>query len=252
MSTSYNTSKDTKDKDSTETSTYASDSTKTTGGKGKSTTAGVDTDRTTHDTESSTQYGKFNTQYGTTTPGQQQPMIRGQHGQDSEQQQGQRGQSQTEIQQKLKEVGNLLQRAGHLLQDIQCSGGDLQFQSSSQYGQRSGNYSGPYGGYESSQSQQMYPTYGSSGRFENEHRAFQTGRFQEDRDQDRYGFRSERSSGYNRPEESRYESRFERSNTDRFSGFGGPNRPDLAYGEQYQPRRGADQYEIRTPRNQFW
>jgi len=252
MSTNYNTSsKDTKDKDSTE--TYVSDTTNTktntTGGKGKITTTGTaDTDRT-HDTESTTQYGKNFSQYGTTST--QQPTRGQQYGQDSDIQ-GQR--QQTEIQQKLKEVGNLLQRAGHLLQDLQCSSGEFQYSgpsSNSQAGRvYGGNYNGPYGGYESHNTSSYQP-YGVSGpsqqmsnRYDSE-RAFQVGRFNEDRDQDRsYGFRSERGFG-SRPDESRYESRVERSNTDRYGGFGGPNRPDLAYGEQYGPqmreaRRGGD------------
>lgn len=254
MSTTYSaTTKDasaTKDKDSTETSTYARDATVESGktGKGSNKTATFESsDKTSQDkdnNESST-FNKQGNQFG-------QQQSRGQQwGQDGQQSRGQQqwGQDsdvqssrhQSEIQQKLKEVGNLLQKAGHLLQDLQGSSGDFQCSANFSRG-HGGNYQGPYGGFESQSTgygQQSYGSqYGASGQYRG---GDFSGRFESERPQySRYEDREERpfgqSRGFSSRPEERFEGRVERQNTDRFGGFGGPNRPDLAYGEQYGVR----------------
>jgi len=264
MSTTYSaTTKDSKDKDSTETyvrgSTDSSDTSKNLSGKNKST---VDTDKT-HDSET-TQYGKTGSntssqQYGVQSRGQQ-------YGQGNNNQQDSEfaSRQQSEIQQKLKEVGNLLQKAGHLLQDLQGNSGDIQV--SSQWSRnQGGNYSGPYGGFEAQHQQcqfgQQHPTsqYGPSGSQWNHPSQYGQGasyRFESDRtpssrfeDRDLYGPNGP-TRGFSGRQEERFDSRQERGNfnTDRFGGFGGPNRPDMAYGEQFgahpsfntEGRRGGD------------
>jgi len=275
MSTTYSaTTKDSsKDKDSTDTyvrsSTETSDTSKTTG-KNKT---NLDSDKT-HDNETS-QYGKTgtsissNTQYGVQSRGQQY----GQGGNSNQQEQEYSTRQQSEIQQKLKEVGNLLQKAGHLLQDLQGSSGD--FQVSSQWSRnQGGNYTGPYGfesqhqgQYNQPQSSQYGPSssqwnhpsssqygQGPSYRFEGDRAP--VSRFNEDRE-----FGSSR--GFSGRPEDRFDARHERGNfnTDRFGGFGGPNRPDLAYGEQYgahasfgtEGRRGADlEFSRQRGNNSRW
>lgn len=262
MSTTYSSStkessaaKDSsKDKDSSD--TYVRDATESsktaTGKSGKtatfeSSTANNNSDRS-HDidiTSSSYGYGKDSSkpsggQYG---QGQGQSGQRSsQLDQDSDQQYrrgGQQQQSQVDVQQKLKEVGSLLQKAGHLLQDLQgSSASDFQVQQGYPR-QSAGNYGGPFGGQESCygrpcQTSMCRPS-GEWSQYESQQRGPkpQSGRWSEDREErDMFGRGNMYSS-------SRYEDRFpmsgrqERSSVDRFGGFGGPNRPDLAYGQQY-------------------
>jgi len=257
MSTTYTsaTKDNSKDKD-TDTYVRSSDTTtsstdKSITGKNKPLTT-QDTDKT-HDIDTTSGYGK--TQTGSSQ--QQYGVSSTQYGAGSDQQWGQRGsQTQVDVQQKLKEVGNLLQKAGHLLQDLQGSStGDLQ-PSSFPRGS-GGNYGGPYGGFESQQvggghfgsqgpyggSQQQYGqpssqfgrpsqfpvTHGS--RYECE-RGPQFGGHWSSEDREERGFPS-RGNIFSSRNEDRFESRPDRGNVDRYSGFGGPNRPDLAYGAQY-------------------
>jgi len=264
MSTTYNTTKDAKDKESTETYTRntdgTSDTTKTSmTGKNKTTGSNVtggDSDKThTFESSESSQYGKVGSG---TSSGMQQSR-----GQQFEMDQHS-GRQQAEIQAKLKEVGALLQKAGHLLQDLQ--GAEFQCASSWSRGGPGGNYNGPYGGFESHQqygqpspygpsgSQWGHPS-GSSSRFESERMPPSGGRWtSEDREDRVYGSGRTFSS---RPEERNFES--SRQSTDRYGGFGGPNRPDLAYGEQYgahvsfgsEGRRGGDFEGARRGGNNF-
>lgn len=240
------------------------------GGKGKFST---DTDKT------SELEGKTGQQYGLTSAGlysgTQRPYGHQQQ-QDGDHQQQQGGSSsrgsqstnQQEVQQKLREVGNLLQKAGQLLQDLQGSSGDIQA-SSFQRG-HGGNYQGPYGGFEAHPQSGQYgqsSQYGQAGQYGGSQFGFSSGQLggqhlgqnasryyeserpqfggQFDNREDRYSGRSYNPLGRF---DDRFESRQERGNVDRFGGFGGPNRPDLAYGQQYgvqgsygsEGRRGGD------------
>jgi len=260
MATSYTSSvsasKDSSNKDKDSTDTYVrsgeSSSDKTTIGKNKT----LETDKTHQDSDVQGS-GKSGHQYGLTSGGQSSSQQRSYGQQDGDQQQfsssrGSQSISQQDVQQKLREVGNLLQKAGSLLQDLQGSAGDIQTSSLSRG--PGGNYSGPFGGFEAQQygPSSQYGQYGGVqhlGGQQHFGRSYESDRPQFGRDSDREERFSGRSNFPSSLPSSRFdESRQDRSNVDRFGGFGGPNRPDLAYGQQYgghgsygsEGRRGGD------------
>ncbi|XP_055327971.1 uncharacterized protein LOC129581106 [Paramacrobiotus metropolitanus] len=237
------TTKDTENTTSTYVRSSDADKDKTTGKKDTTSTNKDTTSSSTHQ-DDTTSYASYNRGTTGTTGTSTQNQQHGRYGQDydtsssTQQYRGTAGtagaMNQQEVQSKLREVGNLLQRAGQLLQDLQVSAGGQgsDYQSyGQQYTGRSqgGNYSGPYGGFES-HSQQYRQLHGGN-QFGDEY----SGRYGQ---QQQFGGRSERDTDrdreYNR---GRFEDRDRfggNRDVDRFGGFGGPNRPDLAYGGRYE------------------
>jgi len=229
------TTKDTT-KDSTDTYVRSSDT-----DKGKSST-----DKS-HDTTESTYNKSGTSSYGTSTQqqtrqqqqqggvqfGQLETDTSGQQWNKQQQQQGgYGGHSQQEVQRKLKEVGHLLQQAGALLQDLQVGSGEI---CSSTRGGQSGIYQG-FGGESQPHWEQRGQRWQQSGPSSGYSQ--QTGGRWEDREDRLYG-----RGGYSARDQDRFSSEYRGgSSSDRFGGFGGPNRPDIAYGAQYGPEhRGGRQ-----------
>jgi hypothetical protein len=156
-----------------------------------------------------------------------------------------------EVQQKLKEVGQLLQRAGTLLQDLQIGSGESY---QSQRGPQGGNYQGPFGGFEAYTGPQRGPWSQQ-----------QPSSYQSSYGQGQPPFRGDRNFGgqggfYAGPEQDRYPTDFyggsyERfgGSPNRFEGFGGPYRGNFGYGTQEgRGRQDFGRSGEWTDRNQRW